>query len=369
MVWYDNCAEEGNPCRSIGGSKDETTAPGRMGGTGRRAPRLAPRGERLAYPPGRGGTGLRRDRRAGQPVRDRADSCARPGPGAATCCAGPAPCLERVRIYQIDTNDTWARDFGPITVRDEREPRPSRLRLQRLGAQIRRRPGQPDHPPPPRGGRLRQRAAPDGRADPRRGKHRERRPGDHPHHRGMPAGTQPQSPPLPRRDRGPAAGSSSAPTASSGWRTAIWQGTTPIPTWTPWRASARTTRSPTSAATTRPTSTTSALFMMEKELKLFRTRDGAPYRLVPLPWPAPRFDERTKAPGHLRQLPGHQRRGPRPDLPGQERRRGTWSRSGQAFPGREIIGIDCLPLILQHGSLHCVTMQLPRGTLREERGF
>ena len=34
-----------------------------------------------------------------------------------------------------------------------------------------------------------------------------------------------------------------------------------------------------------------------------------------------------------------------------------------AFPGRETIGIDCRPLILQHGSLHCVTMQLPKGTL------
>ena len=30
-----------------------------------------------------------------------------------------------------------------------------------------------------------------------------------------------------------------------------------------------------------------------------------------------------------------------------------------AFPDREIIGIDCLPLIKQHGSLHCVTMQIP----------
>jgi agmatine deiminase len=39
---------------------------------------------------------------------------------------------------------------------------------------------------------------------------------------------------------------------------------------------------------------------------------------------------------------------------------------GEAFPGRQIIGIDCLPLIQQHGSLHCVTMQLPKGTLRAE---
>jgi agmatine deiminase len=36
---------------------------------------------------------------------------------------------------------------------------------------------------------------------------------------------------------------------------------------------------------------------------------------------------------------------------------------GKAFPGREIIGIDCLSLIEQHGSLHCLTMQLPAGVL------
>ncbi|HNC70552.1 MAG TPA: agmatine deiminase family protein, partial [Pseudomonadales bacterium] len=33
------------------------------------------------------------------------------------------------------------------------------------------------------------------------------------------------------------------------------------------------------------------------------------------------------------------------------------------FPQREIVAIDCLPLIRQYGSLHCVTMQLPAGTL------
>lgn len=32
-----------------------------------------------------------------------------------------------------------------------------------------------------------------------------------------------------------------------------------------------------------------------------------------------------------------------------------------AFPEHEIIGIDCRSLIIQHGSLHCVTMQLPEG--------
>ena len=36
---------------------------------------------------------------------------------------------------------------------------------------------------------------------------------------------------------------------------------------------------------------------------------------------------------------------------------------GKAFPDRQIIGIDCRALIKQHGSLHCVTMQLPQNTL------
>ena len=33
------------------------------------------------------------------------------------------------------------------------------------------------------------------------------------------------------------------------------------------------------------------------------------------------------------------------------------------FPGREILAIDCLPLIQQFGSLHCITMQLPAGVM------
>lgn len=35
----------------------------------------------------------------------------------------------------------------------------------------------------------------------------------------------------------------------------------------------------------------------------------------------------------------------------------------QAFPDREVVGIDCSVLIKQHGSLHCVTMQYPEGVL------
>ena len=34
-----------------------------------------------------------------------------------------------------------------------------------------------------------------------------------------------------------------------------------------------------------------------------------------------------------------------------------------AFPERDVIGIPCRSLIEQHGSLHCITMQLPEGVL------
>lgn len=35
------------------------------------------------------------------------------------------------------------------------------------------------------------------------------------------------------------------------------------------------------------------------------------------------------------------------------------------FPGREVHGIDCRALIKQHGSLHCATMQFPANTLNK----
>ncbi|HSH29770.1 MAG TPA: agmatine deiminase family protein, partial [Thiohalobacter sp.] len=38
-------------------------------------------------------------------------------------------------------------------------------------------------------------------------------------------------------------------------------------------------------------------------------------------------------------------------------------RLAAAFPDRELVALDCRPLIRQYGSLHCVTMQLPCGVL------
>lgn len=106
-----------------------------------------------------------------------------------------------------------------------------------------------------------------------------------------------------------------------------------------------------------------ALSRMEAELRAFRNSTGKPYRLVPLPWPAPKYDEEGQ------RLPATYANfliiNAAVLVP-------TYADAADAvalatladcFPDREIIGIDCSPLIRQHGSLHCVTMQLPRGVL------
>ena len=104
---------------------------------------------------------------------------------------------------------------------------------------------------------------------------------------------------------------------------------------------------------------------MEEEIAAFRTRDGRPYRMIPLPWPAARFDEEgTRLPATYANFLVINGAVLVPTYQDAKRRRRALRRSPGPFPGARSSGIDCLPLILQHGSLHCVTMQLPKGTLR-----
>ncbi len=103
---------------------------------------------------------------------------------------------------------------------------------------------------------------------------------------------------------------------------------------------------------------------MEDELRAFRTTTGQPYRLVPLPWPQPKLDgDGARMPATYANfliingavlVPTYRDPADATAL----------ARLHECFPDREIISIDCLPLIRQHGSLHCVTMQLPAGVVR-----
>ncbi len=106
-----------------------------------------------------------------------------------------------------------------------------------------------------------------------------------------------------------------------------------------------------------------ALQSMQEQLRSFTTRAGKPYRLLPLPWPAACFDDGERLPAtyanflvinQLVLVPTYA------DPADSE----ALAVVAQAFPGYEIIGIDCRTLIRQHGSLHCITMQIPKGVLK-----
>lgn len=101
------------------------------------------------------------------------------------------------------------------------------------------------------------------------------------------------------------------------------------------------------------------LSLMRRDLMAFRTLDGKPYRLVELPSPRPIFDDS----GH--QLPATYanflitpKRVLMPTYGQPDRDDLAASLLAGAYPGRQVVGLDCLPLICQHGSLHCATMQL-----------
>ena len=85
---------------------------------------------------------------------------------------------------------------------------------------------------------------------------------------------------------------------------------------------------------------------------------------MPLPSPRPIYDGDERLPATYANfvvvngaviVPTYRQ----PDRDGQ-----ALSMVGKAFPGYDIIGIDACTVIRQHGSLHCLTMQLPSGSLK-----
>lgn len=106
-----------------------------------------------------------------------------------------------------------------------------------------------------------------------------------------------------------------------------------------------------------------ALKAMEAELRQMRDARGQPYRLVPLPTPAPITDAlgaRLPA-GYANFLiingavlvPTY----------GDPADAEAMKTLGGLFPDRMICPVDCRPLIRQGGSLHCISMQLTSGVL------
>jgi agmatine/peptidylarginine deiminase len=102
------------------------------------------------------------------------------------------------------------------------------------------------------------------------------------------------------------------------------------------------------------------LSLMESELKNFQTIAGKPYHLVALPMAEAVYYEGERLPATYANflIINGSVLMPTYNSPLDEVAKTALQ---QAFPDREIVGINCLPLIKQHGSLHCVTMQIPEG--------
>jgi agmatine deiminase len=104
---------------------------------------------------------------------------------------------------------------------------------------------------------------------------------------------------------------------------------------------------------------------MESELRTMTDVDDQPYRLVPLPWPGVHLSAR----GEGGRLPATYANFliingavlvPIYDCLSDE---DALAQVAQAFPGYDIMGIPCNTLIEQGGSLHCITMQIPEGVI------
>ncbi len=106
---------------------------------------------------------------------------------------------------------------------------------------------------------------------------------------------------------------------------------------------------------------------MEDELKALTSVEGKPYRCIPIPVPAPHFGidgEQLPATyvnflitNGLIIVPTY----------ADENDDVALEIIRSVLPNYRVVGVDCTALIQQHGSLHCITMQVPKGFINPER--
>ncbi len=108
-----------------------------------------------------------------------------------------------------------------------------------------------------------------------------------------------------------------------------------------------------------------ALHRMEEQLRTFTTLAGEPYKLMALPMAAAAYDEdgeRLPATYANFLIMNDAVLYPTYGHAALDEEAGRVI--AEAFAGREVVGIDCQALIKQHGSLHCVTMQYPEHVIK-----
>ncbi len=102
-----------------------------------------------------------------------------------------------------------------------------------------------------------------------------------------------------------------------------------------------------------------SLRAMAEQLRQFRTASGEPYRLVPLPSPGWHTDDQGRLlPASYANFLVINRKVLLP-IYGVDNDQRAIACLRELMPDREIVPIDCRPIIRQNGSLHCLTMQFP----------
>lgn len=105
------------------------------------------------------------------------------------------------------------------------------------------------------------------------------------------------------------------------------------------------------------------LLKMREELTTLRTPGGQPYNLIELPLPDVVEIDGEILPATYANFLITPTRILMPVYGQPLKDKLATQMMKIAFPDHEVVGIDCTALIRQHGSLHCVTMQLPCGTM------
>lgn len=99
---------------------------------------------------------------------------------------------------------------------------------------------------------------------------------------------------------------------------------------------------------------------MENELKALKQSNGEPYQLFPIPMPAAIYDEdRRLGASYVNYLVINEAV-LLPIYGDKKADQFAIEQTQKAYSQHKVIPINCLALIKQNGSLHCITMQLPQ---------
>lgn len=103
---------------------------------------------------------------------------------------------------------------------------------------------------------------------------------------------------------------------------------------------------------------------LEEQLRQLKTLDGQPYNLLRLPMPDAIYDDGERLPATYANFVITNKSVICPTYSQPIKDNIAMEVLQRAFPNHNIVGIDASVVIKQHGSLHCLTMQYPEGTLK-----